>query len=392
MKDRIRTYFEDLYPETLSWRTHLHEHPELSFCEEKTSEFVQSKLKEFGVLFRSGIAKYGILATIEGNAPGKTIALRADMDALPITEEPTHNPCSKNVGVMHACGHDFHTASLLAVVRYFSENQNFAGRIQFIFQPGEESDPGGARLMLRDNLFVENKPDLILAAHVQNDIPVGKVGFCAGNYMASGDEVHLRIKGHGGHAGMPHFLNDTVFVACQTVVALQELVAREVPATIPVVLSFGKIEANGATNVIPDEVYIAGTLRALSEEWRARMKTRIAQVAENISKAFNVACDIDIRDGYPSVFNDPNLTNQAQTFARDFISQENVLSLPQRMTAEDFGFFTREVPSVFYRFGVQNAEKTTGAAHTAGFNPDPKALMYVPAVMTYLTTQFLKAH
>ncbi len=317
--------------------------------------------------------------------------LRADIDALPIEEDKAHECLSKNSGVMHACGHDMHTASLLAVAAYAqSVRSEFAGTLMFVFQPGEECDPGGARLMMRDGLFDGIEPYAVVGAHVLADMPVGHVGFCAGNYMASGDEIHLRVKGKGGHGGMPHLLNDTVLAACQTVVALQGVVAREVPATVPVVLSFGKIVADGATNVIPSEVYIAGTMRLLSEQWRGRLKERIRQVATCICQSYNTSCDVDIRDGYPSVYNNPSLTLRAKNSAIELLGHDAVEDMPVRMTAEDFGFYTVAYPSVFYRFGVARPDGKTGGAHTSQFNPDESALATAPAVMMWIAINLLK--
>ncbi len=391
-KDRVKQAIDSMFGDTVALRRHMHEHPELSFEEAETSLFIRQKLTEYGIPFKSGYAKHGIAAVIEGQAPGepRTVVLRADIDALPIEESTDHECRSLVEGVMHACGHDFHAASLLTTARFLqSVRSEFAGKIILIFQPGEECFPGGANVMLGEGVLDGERPDVVIGAHVLANMPTGHVGFCSGHYMASGDEVHLHVRGHGGHGGMPHLLNDTVLTASHLVVSMQQLVAREVPATVPVVLSFGKFVANGATNVIPDEVYIAGTLRTLSEEWRARMKTRIREVAQGICQSFGCRCDVDIKDGYPSVFNNPEVTQKAKAFAAEMVGAESVEEMSVRMTAEDFGYYTQRFPSVFYRFGVAQPSSPTGDAHTAQFNPNEEALRLSPAVRAWLALRFV---
>lgn len=377
--------------DTVALRRHLHEHPEVSFHETQTSAFVQQKLTEYGIPFKTGYAQNGIAAFIQTDKPGKTIVLRADMDALPIEEDASHQCVSANVGTMHACGHDLHVASLLTAARILNDARHLlTGTIMLVFQPGEESFPGGANVMMKEGLFNNISPDVVIGAHVMPDMPVGHVGFCAGTYMASGDEIHITVNGKGGHGGMPHLLTDNVLVACQIVVDMQHLVARVVPATVPAVLSFGKIIANGATNIIPDSVYIAGTLRMMSEEWRATMKQRIRKVANGIAESFGTTCNIDIKDGYPSVYNNPEITAQAEQFATELLGPQNVEQMSVRMTAEDFGYYTQLYPSVFYRFGVARPDGTTGNVHTSHFLPSEDALITSPAVMAWLAVRFLQ--
>lgn len=391
-REEILNAANALFDETLSIRRHLHRHPELSFHERESSLYIQKKLSEYGIDFKTGYAENGIAAFIEGNAPGKTVVLRADFDALPITEDASHECCSETPGVMHACGHDLHTATLLAVAKMLNDlRSRWNGRVMLVFQPGEESFPGGANVMMKDGLFDGITPDVVIGAHVLADMPVGHFGFCPGTYMASGDEIHLTVRGKGGHGGMPHLLTDNVLVSCQLVVALQQLVARVVPATVPAVLSFGRIIADGATNVIPDSVYIAGTMRMMSEEWRAKMKEKIRQVANGITASFNTTCDVVIKDGYPSVYNNPEVTAKAESFVRSLVGAENVERMGVRMTAEDFGYYTVKYPSVFYRFGVMRPDGTTGNAHTAQFNPDEESLRQSPAVMAWLALGFLNS-
>lgn len=375
----ITKYAEEVFEYVRTIRRDLHRHPELSFLEEYTSSYVENELLKMNIPYKKGFAEYGIRAIIYGNCEGETVVLRADMDALPIDEEKCHKVCSEIEGVMHACGHDMHTATLLGVARILIETRNkWNGKVVLLFQPSEEVWPGGAIRMLNDGVLDGFTPKIVMANHVMPDMPVGKVGFCPGSYMASGDEIHIRIKGHGGHGGVPHLLTDTVLAGAQILVALQELVAREVPANIPTVLSFGRFEALGATNIIPDDVYLAGTLRTMSEEWRNRMKERIREVVSAMSTAFRVKSNIDIKDGFPSVYNNPELTEEIRSAAIDILGNENVLSMPIRTTAEDFGYYTQRYPSVYYRFGVGNS----GNVHTAQFDPDEESLKTSVAVMT----------
>ena len=372
-------------------RRHIHQNPELSFEEHETSRYVTTRLDEMGISYKKGIAGTGILATLEGKEKGKVLALRADMDALPITEATGLPFASDNPGVMHACGHDMHTASLLGVAKILSDlRDHWNGTILLLFQPGEEKFPGGASMVLKEGALNHPRPDLMIGQHVLPDMQAGHVGFKPGMYMASGDEVYLTIRGKGGHAALPHTLNDTVLTASHIIVALQQIVSREVPADIPTVLSFGKIEGKGATNIIPEKVEIAGTLRTMNEEWRARIKNRIRELATGIAASMGASCDADIKDGYPVVRNDENATLQAMDFAREFLPEEATESMDIRMTAEDFGYYTHEFPSVFYRFGVERKEGDTGALHTPRFNPDEKALETSTGILSWLAVSFLK--
>lgn len=359
-------------------RRDLHEHPEVSFHEEWTSAYVERQLRAMGISYQKGFAQYGIRAIIEADAPGETVVLRADMDALPIEEDKSHQVCSTIDGVMHACGHDMHTAILLGVAQILIDNRkSWSGRVVLLFQPSEEVWPGGAIRMLNDGVLDGFEPKVVMAHHVMPDLEVGKVGFCPGAYMASGDEIHLRIKGHGGHGGVPHLLTDTVLAGAQMLVALQELVAREVPATVPTVLSFGRFEALGATNIIPDDVYLAGTLRTMSEETRVYMKKRIREVVSALSTAFRVETSIDIKDGFPVVMNNEERCAEVQAAAESLIGKANVVRMGVRTTAEDFGYYTQRYPSVYYRFGVG----ASGNVHTSHFDPDEECMRTAVAVM-----------
>ncbi len=391
LKELIKKLTNERFDRIISHRRHIHQHPELSFQEHNTSAYVAAQLKQMGIPYRAGIAGTGIVGTIEGNGKGSVIALRADMDALPINEETGLPFASKNKNVMHACGHDAHTATLLGTAEILNElKEQWHGTVLLIFQPGEEQFPGGASLMLKEGILKNPKPDLILGQHVLPEMPSGHVGFKPGMYMASGDEVYLTIKGKGGHAALPHILNDTILITSHIIVALQQIVSRNVPANIPTVLSFGKIDGPGATNIIPEEVKVAGTLRTMNEEWRAKIKNQIRHIATGIAQSMGAECIVDIKDGYPVVLNHERYTNDAIQFAREIMPAEAIEKMDIRMTAEDFGYYTHELPAIFYRFGVkQQAPNKTGALHTSYFNLNEKGLKPATELLTWLSVRFL---
>ena len=386
IKDKVENYHQDVVENY----QYLHIHPELSYKEYNTSEFIQNQLSGYGIKFKSGIAGTGVLGIIEGKNPSKKIvALRADMDALPIEEANNIPYKSQNENVMHACGHDAHTASLLGVARILNElKSEFEGTILLIFQPGEEKHPGGARLMLEAGIFNEYKPDLILAQHVYVDYKVGEVGFEPGIIMAAADEVHIKIKGKGGHGALPHLVNDTVLAASQCIVSMQQIVSRRSNPFNPIVLSFGKLLAFGDTNIIPNEVTIAGTLRTMNEDERVKMKELITKVAIHTAEAHGCVCEIEVYDGYPCVKNDEMVTSLAKSYAVEYLGEQSVKGLAKRMTAEDFGFFSQLYPTTFYRFGIQGVNKSDGL-HTPNFLIDDEALKTSVGVMSYLAYRFL---
>ncbi len=372
---------------------HLHMHPELSFQEFKTARFVQNELIKMEIPFRSGIAGTGILAKIEGKNPTKkVIALRADMDALPVCEVVETPYKSINENIMHACGHDAHTACLLGVAKILNELKNvFEGTVLLIFQPGEEKAPGGARLMLEDELFDEIEPEIILAQHVSVDYPTGSLGFKSGMIMASADEIHIKIHGKGGHGALPHLINDTVLAASQTLVSLQQVRSRLCNPLIPMVLTFGKLIANGATNVIPSEVLMSGTFRTVDENWRAEAKSNIRRIITETCAAQGCTAEIDIPDGYPCVINNEEITSQARNFATEWLGEENIQTLEMRMTSEDFGFFSQKYPCTFYRFGIKGEiNANTGGLHSSEFQIDEKALKTGTGGLAWLAWRFLE--
>lgn len=375
MLQQIKSLSELTYPYVVNSYRHLHKYPELSFQEFETSAFIQRELDVMHIPYRSGIARTGILGWIEGKNPAKrVIALRADMDALPIQEDTNLPWKSVNNNVMHACGHDAHTACLLGAAKILNELKNeFEGTVLLIFQPGEERAPGGANLMLQDGLFNDFTPELVIGQHVSEDYPTGSITFREGKIMASADEIHLTIRGKGGHGAKPHLINDTVLAASQTIVVLQQVRSRLCPPLIPMVLTFGKLIADGATNVIPNEVFLSGTFRTFDEEWRKTAKGHIRRIIEQTCEAHGCTAEIDMPEGYPHLENNENLTRKIRSYATELVGSENVLEFDRRLTSEDFSFYSQLYPSCFYRFGVKGNEPT-GNSHTPSFRIDEKAL------------------
>lgn len=392
LKDRIKSLAQAYKQEVIDLRRHLHSHPELSFKEFQTAAFVAEKLKEIGITEIEAKATTGWSALIKGKNPDKkVVALRADMDALPISEANEVPYKSQNPGVMHACGHDAHTASLLGAAKILNEvRDHFEGTIKLIFQPGEEIIPGGASLMIKDKVLENPRPNSILGQHVMPMIPAGKVGFRSGLYMASTDELYLTIKGKGGHGAMPETFIDPVLISAHLLVALQQIVSRVANPKIPSVLSFGRVEALGATNIIPNEVKIQGTFRTLDEAWRAKAHQKMRQIAEGIVEGMGGQLDFEIRKGYPFLKNNPELTARSVDAARDYLGAENVLDLDIWMAAEDFAYFSQEIDGCFYRLGTRNeARGITSGVHTPTFDIEEEALEIGSGLMAWLAVSEL---
>ena len=392
LKDRIKSLAQAYKQEVIDLRRHLHSHPELSFKEFQTAAFVAEKLKEIGITEIESKATTGWSALIKGKNPDKkVVALRADMDALPIIEANEVPYKSQNPGVMHACGHDAHTASLLGAAKILNEvRDQFEGTIKLIFQPGEEIIPGGASLMIKDKVLENPRPQYILGQHVMPMIPAGKVGFRSGLYMASADELYFTIKGKGGHGAMPETFIDPVLISAHLLVALQQIVSRVANPKNPSVLSFGRVEALGATNIIPNEVKIQGTFRTLDEAWRAKAHEKMRQIAEGIVEGMGGQLDFEIRKGYPFLKNNPELTARSVDAARDYLGAENVLDLDIWMAAEDFAYFSQEIDGCFYRLGTRNeARGITSGVHTPTFDIEEEALEIGSGLMAWLAVSEL---
>ena len=393
IQKKIQKLVAEYFTEIKAIREHIHAHPELSFQEFETSKFVQQKLSEWEIPFTPNIAKTGIVAILksEKNADKKVIALRSELDALPIHEKNTCSYASQNAGVMHACGHDVHTACLLGAAKILNElKDEWEGTIKFIIQPSEEKEPGGASVMIKEGVLENPKPEMILALHVHPSMTVGKTGFRSGLYMASADEIYITVKGKGGHGALPQNCVDTVLLASHIVVALQQIVSRNAYPIIPTVLSFGKMIANGATNVIPDEVRIEGTLRTMDEPWRKVAHQKIKQIAQGVAQSMGGDALVEISNGYPCLRNDVETTEKSRANAKKYLGDDNVEELDLRMTAEDFSFFAEKIPACFFRLGTASADgSNSSAVHTATFDVDEKALEIGAGLMAYQAMQHL---
>src|SRR5688500_15312945 len=378
--------------DTVSVRRHLHAHPELSYQEFQTVKFVAEQLNSYGISSQP-VATTGLVAEIKGIEPGKkTVALRADMDALPIREENNVIYKAKNMGVMHACGHDVHTSSLLTTARILQEvKDEFEGTIRLLFQPGEEKNPGGASYMIRDGALDNPRPASIIGQHVFPLLPAGKIGMKEGMYMASADEIYLKVIGKGGHGAAPDLAIDPIVIASHIISALQQIISRNASPKQPTVLTFGNIIGKGATNIIPDEVNIAGTFRAMNETWRESGLQKIKKMAESIAEGMGGRCEVDISRGYPYLENNPELTQRIRRAAEAYVGKENVIDIDITLGAEDFAYYSQVVPASFYRLGTRNdARGISSYVHTPTFDIDEDSLSLGPGLMAWMAIQELQ--
>jgi hippurate hydrolase len=386
LKEKIKELSKNYAEEFIGIRRHLHAHPELSYQEFETSKYVQAKLKECGIDFEV-MATTGVIGIIKGKNPEKRIiALRADMDALPITEQNELEYRSKNKGVMHACGHDVHTTCLLGAAKILSElKEEWEGTIKLIFQPGEEKNPGGASLLIKEGVLENPKPQAIFGLHVHPNLEVGKLSFRGGMVMASADEIYISVKSKGGHAAAPHLTTDTILTASHLVVNLQQVISRMNNPFNPTVLSITSILGGNTTNVIPSEVKLMGTFRAMNEEWRFKAHELIKNICEKTGDISGAQIDVEIDVGYPFVLNDVTLTGIAKRKAEQFTGEQNVEETEMRMGAEDFAFYSHLIPACFFRLGVGNVQKNiSSGVHTPTFNIDEKAIENGIGIMTWL--------
>jgi len=394
LSEKIKRLAAQYAPEIIAIRRHLHTHPELSEKEFKTADFICATLDSYGIKYTRGVGGNGIVAKIEGQHPQvSTLALRADMDALPINELNVCDYKSQNPGVMHACGHDVHMASLLGAAKILNEvRTDFEGTLRIIFQPSEEKFPGGALAMIKDGVLKNPVPERIFGQHVLPTLDAGKVGFKSGRYMASTDEVYLTVKGRGGHAATPELNIDPVLIASHIIVALQQVVSRVASPGIPTVLSFGRMIADGRTNIIPSEVKIDGTFRTFDESWRAKAHLKITSIAKGIAESMGGTCDVFIDKGYPFLVNDDLATSETKALAQQYLGIENVVDLDQRMTAEDFAYYSHIIPACFYRLGVKNPSwENIRNLHTPEFDADERSLETGMGLMAWLAVGSLES-
>ncbi len=389
--EKIKVLSQEYSNEVIEMRRHLHANPELSYQEFNTAKYVAQQLKSFGIEPEE-IATTGLVTEIKGKNPSKkTVALRADMDALPIVEANNVPYKSKNEGVMHACGHDVHTSSLLGTAKILNSLKNeFEGTVRLLFQPGEEKNPGGASFMIRDGALENPKPSSIIGQHVFPLLPVGKIGFREGMYMASADEIYLKVIGKGGHGASPDLAIDPIVIASHIIIGLQQIISRNANPRQPTVLTFGNIIGKGATNIIPDEVNIAGTFRAMNEEWRNSALDKIKKMAESIAEGMGGKCEVNISRGYPYLENNPALTKKIRSAAVEYVGKENVVDIDITLGAEDFAYYSQVIPAAFYRLGTRNEAKgITSYVHTPTFNIDEDALKISTGLMAWMALKEL---
>lgn len=390
-RDRIFDFVDKDLQNIQNTFKHLHQHPELAFNEVETSKYVRQELKSLNIPFREGYAKTGILGVLKCKNPkNRIIALRADMDALPVEEEVDIPYRSREKGVMHACGHDAHTSTLLGVAKILSSlKDEMEGTFLLVFQPAEERYPGGASTMLKENIFEGYTPNVVLGLHVIPDIPLGKIGFRTGLITAATDELHITVHGQGGHAALVRDHNP-VLAAANLLMKLQTIPDRLAPVKGETILAFGRFIADGIMNVIPEQVKLDGTLRTLDEEWRAKVLRTAEKTAKEATSEYGCSCDFDINHGYPSVVNDDSLNTRAEAYAKELLGEENVTTFDKRMTGEDFGYFSQRYPSLFFRVGIGSKKVNCGGMHSPTFVVDPDALRYTTASMAWLAINFMK--
>jgi amidohydrolase len=386
LKERIQSLSKQYAAELIDIRHHLHAHPELSYEEFETSAYIQSFLKQWNIPFEVK-AKTGVIGLIEGKDPSsRVVALRADMDALPIHEQNEVAYRSTNDGKMHACGHDVHTTCLLGAAKILNElKDQVTGTIKLIFQPGEERNPGGASLLIKEGVLTNPAPKAIIGLHVHPGLPTGKFSFRKGRVMASADEIYITIKGKGGHAAAPHLTTDTILVASHLIVSLQQVISRNCDPFTPSVLSICSVQGGFTTNVIPSEVKLMGTFRAMDEQWRFKAHEIIKKHTKELVASMGAEADVHVDVGYPTVDNDPALTDSASQLAGEFAGNENISETEMRMGAEDFGYYTQQIPGCFFRLGVRNEAKgIVHNVHTPKFDVDEEAITYGAGMMAWL--------
>lgn len=383
LKDKIQKLNEKYFSEIVEFRRHIHQYPELSFKEFETAKYIKSILTKYNIEFDESFGENAVIGIIKGDLSGDNIALRADMDALPIEELVDSEFKSKVTGVMHACGHDAHVASLLGTAIILQELRNYIkGNIILIFQPAEERNPGGAKILIDKGLLKKYNITKVLGQHVLPELEVGKFNFGSNYVMATSDEIYIKFSGKGGHAALPHKRSDTVLALIHFINEVNELKTK-LKSDMPIIIAFGKLSAQGSINVVPETSLAEGTMRTFDEKLRNEIKAKLQVIADKYADYYGCKADLEIRHGYPAVYNDPKLNSQIMDLAKDFLGEENVGELEIRMTAEDFAFYTHEVPSVFYRAGVAGNGKGIAGQHTSYFDIDENVFLKSSALMAW---------
>jgi amidohydrolase len=383
LKDKIQKLNEKYFSEIVEFRRHIHQYPELSFKEFETAKYIKSILTKYNIEFDESFGENAVIGIIKGDLTGDNIALRADMDALPIEELVDSEFKSKVPGVMHACGHDAHVASLLGTAIILQELRNYIkGNIILIFQPAEERNPGGAKILIDKGLLKKYNITKVLGQHVLPELEVGKFNFGSNYVMATSDEIYIKFSGKGGHAALPHKRSDTVLALIHFINEVNELKTK-LKSDMPIIIAFGKLSAQGSINVVPETSLAEGTMRTFDEKLRNEIKAKLQVIADKYADYYSCKADLEIRHGYPAVYNDPKLNSQIMDLAKDFLGEENVGELEIRMTAEDFAFYSHEVPSVFYRAGVAGNGKGIAGQHTSYFDIDENVFLKSSALMAW---------
>lgn len=377
------------FTEVVSWRRYMHQHPELSFKETKTAQYIKEKLLSFGISVKTNIGGHGLIGILEGNHPGKTIALRADFDALPINDEKEVPYKSQNPGVMHACGHDGHTAALMGTAKALSQfREQIKGKIIFIFQPAEETPPGGAKFMIEDGVL--EGVDYVFGAHLGSQIPLGKIAVGAGYQMAAVDKFTIHINGKGGHGARPHETIDSIVIASDIVSSLQKIVSRSVNPFQSAVVTIGVFQAGSAFNVIAGKATLEGTVRTFDGGIRKQVESQINSIVAGITSAFGAAYSIDYLNGYPSLYNHPEETETVRALLTEEFSEENIVEMEPTMGAEDFSYYLLERPGTYFRVGSQNKDEATHYSHHhPKFDIDERALINIEKSFLKIVSHYL---
>ncbi len=392
MTDKILSLSKRAFPDIVRLRRHFHQYPELAFEEFDTAKVIANELGKLGIKVKRGVGKSGLVGILKGSGSGDVVALRADMDGLPVTEETGLAFASKRPGRMHACGHDAHMAMLLGAANILTQvRQEISGAVKFIFQPSEEKNPGGAPAMIKGGALTDPDADVIFGQHVTNELPAGRFGFRAGPIMASADEIYLTVTGKGGHGAKPHEAVDPIVLAAQVVTSLQTVISRMRDPLDPSVLTIGSIHGGTAPNVIPDSVALAATLRTMNEKWRSRAQMLITRTASETARAFGGNCKVEISHGYPVLVNSEKETEEARAAAERLLGKRSVVSMPPVMGSEDFAYYLQKLPGTFWWIGTGNRRTGANASiHSSKFKIDESALTYGAAFLAFLTIQYLK--